>query len=115
MAGRQRTRDDEDPDTIEIHNHIPEGDNQRDDEGEEGDENGVIARYPASSHHVRTEGDEIVVYGRPPREGSDMSAAEANLSFDHAKTHDNRPPRTLAALNEFYRRYYPRRRTTAAR
>ena len=114
MAGRQRTRDQEDPDTIEIHNHIPEGDNQRDDEGEEGDEDGVVARYP-STYHVTREGDQIVVYSRAPREGNDETAAESNLSFDHARTHDHGPPRSLFALNEFYRGYYGRRKKTAAR
>ena len=112
MAGRRRTRDQEDPDTIEIHNHIPEGDNQRDEE--EGDKDGVIARYP-STYHVRTEGKEIVVYSRLPRQGGDMSAAESNLAFDHVRTQDHQPPRTLAQLNRYFNGYYGRRKKTAAR
>jgi hypothetical protein len=107
----KRTRD-EDPSTIEIHNHLPARDDYSvsgeniapRDEG--ADDDGVVARYPAS-YHAEIEDDELVIYSRAPESRTDL--------YDFKATHDHRPPRTLAEMNQFFAGYYPRRRSTAAR
>jgi hypothetical protein len=136
--------DDEHPD-IEIHNHIPEdygalaseemtpGDpgrrhvddrrhRQRDDEEEVGE---VAARFPAD-FHAQVEGDELVVYSRPPLsqrtdiydfkiEDRGRRPADRHRLADTRDAWRARPPRTTAALNRFMADYYPRRKATAAR
>lgn len=95
----------EDPSTIEIHNHLP----ARDDYSLSGeaDEDGVVARYPAS-YHAAIEDDELVIYSEAPKQ-------KTKTDLYDFKTQDRGPPRTLAQMNRFLRDYYPRRRSTAAR
>jgi hypothetical protein len=121
-AGEARMREEE-PESIEIHNHIAEPDynsltseqmdrRHRDDEPDEDGE--VVARFPAS-FHMQTEGDEIVVYSRPPRsQRSDILDIKVDDRSRRA-ARDQHPPRTVAELNRFFAGYYPRKKTTAAR
>jgi|SRR5579862_3874445 len=120
--GKQtKTHDQEkDPDTIEVHNYLPQdyevsgeniaprGERGRDDEEEE---DGVVARYPAS-YHAAIEGDQLIIRSKAPQQQQESD----RFTFDRS-TRDRRdgPPRTLAQMNQFFRDYYPRRRSTAAR
>lgn len=129
---RRRRDDDEEPETIEIHNHLPQFGREpdygaltseemdsdrarhrdlrarrhRDDEYEDDEDGEVVARYPAS-YHVQTEGDEIVIYSKPPR-----SQPTDLLDFrvdDRRRKHvarDQRPPQSLAELNQLHRQFY---------
>lgn len=116
MDSRSRFRDDEEPDTIEVHNYLDDPDytvageniaphdRQRDDEEPEEEEDGeVVARYPAS-YHVATEDDEIVVYSRAPQHKTDRF----DMDTDARKTRDGRPPQTVAELNALHLRHYGR-------
>jgi hypothetical protein len=111
--GNKRTRDQSDPDdTIEIHNHVPGGEDyavngENITAGDEAEENGVVARYPAT-YHAATEGNELVIYSKAPQQKTDI------YNFDRA-AQDSQPPQTLRQMNAYLRDYYPRKRTTAAR
>jgi hypothetical protein len=139
MDSLSRFRDDEEePGTepeIEIHNHIPEFGREPDygalsseqmdrrhrdlhdrrprDEEPDDEDGEVVARFPAS-YHVQTEGDEIVVYSRPPR-SQRTDLFDFKIEDRKRRTGDQRPPRTLVELNRFFASYYPRKKTTAAR
>jgi hypothetical protein len=113
LDAHRRTRDEgeDDPeDVLEIHNHIPlgqepEGDRAlaKDDEepDEEGREGGVVARFPADKFHIATEGDEVVVYrgGGTPEHKTDIYDIGARDSR-------SRPPRSLSELNALHAVHY---------
>ncbi len=135
-AARMRRDDGEEPETIEIHNHVADPDygsltseemdsdrhhdrhrdlrDRRPRDEEPDDEDGeVVARFPRN-FHVQTEGDEIVVYSRPPR-SQRTDIYDLKIEDRTRRTGDQRPPRTVAELNRFFASYYPRKKTTAAR
>ena len=118
---RRRTRDEveeDDPEVVEIHNHIPmsqesmsqepEGYYDRayakddEDPDEEGREGEVVARFPADRYHFATEGDEVVVYrgAGTPKHKSDI--------YDFGRARDTRfhPPQTLRQLNALHAAHY---------
>lgn len=70
----------------------------------EHDEGEVVARYP-STYHFQTEGDEIVVYSKPPNTKTDL--------YDMG-TKDHHPIQSLGDLNRLHARRYPRRQALRA-
>jgi hypothetical protein len=64
----------------------------------------VVARYP-SSYHFQTEGDEIVVYSKPPKTKTDL--------YDMG-TKDHQAIKSLGDLNRLHSRRYPRRQAVRA-
>lgn len=127
---RRRPRDDEpEDDVIEIHNHVDDPDcgaatsekfspqdrrrGRDDEELEPDDKHGkVVAKYPPGHHAETAEDGSIVVYDAPPGYKTDILDFKID---DASRTRDRCAPRTLAELNAFFRRHYPRRKATAAR
>jgi hypothetical protein len=133
----RRSRDDEpdedDPDEIEIHNHLPmrepddyaasyrsgvgEQDNfydrARDDEEEPNAvrEGEPVARFPVNGFSAITEGDEIVVYrttgpGDRPQHKTDIHEMDSRSRTSDQRSRGPRPPRTLRELNEANAAHY---------
>lgn len=110
--------EEEEPDTIEVHNYMPTNEESADQYDRAGDDeepssesgrNGeIVARFPASGYTALTEGDEIVVY-----RGSGSPTHRTDIYEMDTKARDSRPqaPRTLAELNRFHAAHYGNRRT----
>jgi hypothetical protein len=117
LPTRHHRNQEEDPDAIEIHNHIPVNEesviatydprrpepfqDMTDDDEEPEGQGEVVARFPANGFTCQTEGDEIVIYrgsGSPPHKTDifDMTTRDSR----------SRRPRTLRELNALHAAHY---------
>jgi hypothetical protein len=108
----RRAHDEEvdDPEAIEIHNHVamsgepPDySDRARDDEepAEYPEDGAVVARFPADQFHFMTEGNEVVVY-----RGAGKSEHKTDIYEFGARDSRSRPPQTLRELNALNAAHY---------